>query len=86
MLARTDRARYETAAAEAANANENAIFEVSVNGTEVTPTAASFGGLAVDIGVPVAVSELANDSGFQTAAQVTAAIGAAIGDAIGGSY
>ena len=52
----------------------NVIETVKVNGTALEVDAHK----AVDIPVPTQVSELANDSDFQTAADVEAAIGAAV--------
>lgn len=50
----------------------NVITAVKVNGTAQTVT-----DRAVDIAVPVSVSQLTNDSGYQTEAQVSAAVAAA---------
>lgn len=60
-------------------AQANVIESIKINGTAQTPDANK----AVDITVPTNVSDLTNDSLFQTQAQVTAAIGAAV-DAITG--
>ena len=54
----------------------NVIESIKVNGTTQTITSK-----AVDITMPTAVSDLTNDSGFQTAAQVQTAIGTAIASA-----
>ena len=54
-------------------ADVNVIESVSVNGTELTVT-----DKGVDIDVPTDVSDLNNDSGYQTAAQVDSAIDAKI--------
>lgn len=56
-------------------AQANVIETIAVNGSNLTPT-----GKKVDITVPKAVSELTNDSGFQTSSQVTGAINSAIAD------
>ena len=56
-------------------AQANVIETIAVNGANLTPT-----GKKVDITVPKAVSELTNDSGFQTSSQVTSAINSAIED------
>lgn len=56
-------------------AQANVIETIAVNGSNLTPT-----GKKVDITVPKAVSELTNDSGFQTSSQVTSAINSAIED------
>lgn len=58
----------------AAGAQVNTIEAIEVNGVVQTPD----GSKHVNIAVPVNVSDLTNDSGYQTAAQVTAAINAAI--------
>ena len=60
----------------------NTIDTVKVNGTALVPDANK----AVNVIVPTAVSDLTNDSGFQTAAEVTAAIGDALDDVTGISY
>lgn len=57
-------------------AEKNVIVSVKVNGEALTPD----GSRAVDVEVPTAVSELTNDSGFQTSAQVSSAISTALGD------
>lgn len=53
-----------------AGAQPNVIERVNVNGTEVVPDSSK----AVDITVPTAVSQLTNDSGYQTKAQLDAAV------------
>lgn len=58
----------------AAGAQVNTIEGIKVNSVAQTPD----GNKAVDITVPVKVSDLTNDSGFQTASQVAASIAAAI--------
>ena len=58
------------------DAEKNVIVSVKVNGEALTPD----GERAVDVDVPTAVSELTNDSGFQTSAQVSSAISTALGD------
>ena len=55
-----------------AGGEPNVITAVKVNGTAQTVT-----DRAVDIAVPVSVSQLTNDSGYQTEAQVAAAVAAA---------
>ncbi len=55
----------------AAGAEVNSIETVKVNGTALTPE-----DRAVNVAVPVKVSDLTNDSGYQTAAQVSDAVGA----------
>lgn len=49
----------------ASGAQANVIESVKVNGTKLTPSSK-----AVDISVPTKVSQLTNDSGFQTSTQV----------------
>ena len=56
-------------------AQANVIETIAVNGSNLTPTSKK-----VDITVPTAVSDLTNDSGYQTASQVTSAINSAIED------
>ena len=58
----------------AEGAQVNTIEAIEVNSVLQTPD----GQKHVNIAIPVNVSDLTNDSGFQTAAQVTAAINAAI--------
>ena len=55
--------------------NGGKIDVIKVNGTAQAITAK-----AVDIAVPTEVSDLTNDSGFQTASDVSSAIAAAVGD------
>lgn len=55
-----------------AGGEPNVITAVKVNGTAQTVT-----DKAVDIAVPVSVSQLTNDSGYQTEAQVAAAVAGA---------
>lgn len=55
------------------NVQENVIEEIKVNGTTQTVTDKS-----VDISIPTKVSDLANDSKYQTDEQVTAAINAKV--------
>ena len=57
----------------AAGGEANVITAIKVNGAAQTVT-----DKAVDIAVPVKVSDLTNDSGFQTSSEVSAAISAAI--------
>lgn len=52
----------------------NTIDSISVNNTPVTPDSNK----NVDISVPTKVSDLTNDSNFQTGAEVTAAINSAV--------
>lgn len=54
-------------------AQANVIEAVKVNGTALTPSSK-----AVDVTVPTKVSDLSNDSGFQTQSQVETAINAAV--------
>lgn len=56
-----------------AGGEPNVITAIKVNGTAQT-----IADKAVDLAVPVKLSELTNDSGFQTSGDVSAAIGAAI--------
>ena len=56
------------------NAQENVIESISVNGEPLEVSAK-----AVDITVPTKVSDLTNDSGFQTSSDVTGAINTALG-------
>ncbi|MBQ7687175.1 MAG: hypothetical protein IJT28_08110 [Bacteroidaceae bacterium] len=56
-----------------ANTNYGQIDSVKVNGTALTVT-----NKAVNVTVPTAVSDLTNDSGFQTASQVSTAISNAL--------
>ena len=56
-----------------AGGEPNVITAIKVNGTAQTVT-----DKAVDLAVPVKLSELTNDSGFQTSGDVSAAISAAI--------
>jgi hypothetical protein len=58
------------------DAERNVIISVKVNGEALTPD----GERAVDVDVPTAVSELTNDSGFQTSTQVSSAISTALGN------
>lgn len=67
---------HSQAAHAPADAEKNVIISVKVNGEALTPD----GERAVDVDVPTAVSELTNDSGFQTSAQVSSAISTALGD------
>ena len=55
------------------DAKDNVIETVKVNGTALVPTSK-----AVDVTVPTKVSQIANDSGFQTSAEVLSAINAQI--------
>lgn len=56
----------------------NTIESVKVNGTALSPDASK----AVDVPVPTKTSDLANDSGFQTASQVSSAISTALASAV----
>lgn len=67
--ARLDTTNSQVEALAAAGGEPNVITAVKVNGTAVSVT-----DKAVDIPVPTAVSDLTNDSGYQTSAQVEAAI------------
>lgn len=53
----------------ASDAQANVIESVKVNGTKVEPSSKS-----VDISVPTKVSQLTNDSGFQTSTQVNSIV------------
>lgn len=53
----------------ASGAQVNVIESVKVNGTKLTPSSK-----AVDISVPTKVSQLTNDSGFQTSTQVNSIV------------
>lgn len=53
----------------ASGAQANVIESVKVNGTALTPSAKS-----VDVTVPTKVSQLTNDSGFQTSTQVNSIV------------
>ena len=53
----------------ASGAQVNVIESVKVNGTALTPSSK-----AVDVTVPTKVSQLSNDSGFQTSAQVNSIV------------
>ena len=59
----------------AAGAEVNTIETIRVNGTASAPS-----NKVVDITVPTKVSQITNDSGFQTAAEVTASIATAVAD------
>ena len=67
---------HSQAAHAPSDAERNVIISVKVNGEALTPD----GERAVDVDVPTAVSELTNDSGFQTSTQVSSAISTALGD------
>lgn len=69
LLADTEATRLEGMET---GAQVNIIEDVKVNGTSQTVTSK-----AINITVPTQVSDLTNDSGFQTAAQVEAAIASA---------
>lgn len=56
-----------------ANSHANIIEQINVNGTKVDPASK-----VVNIVVPTKVSDISNDSNFQTGAQVDAAIAASI--------
>lgn len=58
----------------AAGAEQNIIISVSVNGSDVAPQNRN-----IALSIPVSVSQLTNDSGYQTASQVASAIAQAIG-------
>lgn len=57
-----------------AGAEENIIISVSVNGSDVPPSNRN-----IALTIPINVSQLTNDSGYQTASQVASAIAQAIG-------
>lgn len=63
-------------------AEANVIESVKVNGTALTADANK----AVDVTVPTQVSDLTNDSGFQTASDVTTAIATALAGITGISF
>ncbi|MDO4807965.1 MAG: hypothetical protein Q4A07_12055 [Coriobacteriales bacterium] len=63
---------------EDAGGEPNAIESVRVNGTALAPDATK----AVDVTVPTKVSDLPNDSGYQTSAQVNSAISSAVTTAL----
>ena len=65
----------------ASGAQVNVIEAVKVNNSALTPS-----GKEVNITVPTKVSDLSNDSGFQTAANVTSAINSAISGITGISF
>ena len=64
---------HSTSAHAPSGAQANVIESVKVNGTALVPASK-----AVDVTVPTKVSQIANDSGFQTSAQVLSAINAQI--------
>ncbi len=80
-----ERMKQECAAKESVAALERRVNELTLQGGEpnvitevkVNGAAQAVDNKAVDIAVPVKVSELENDAGYQSAAQVAAAIAAA---------
>lgn len=62
-----------------AGAEANTINTIKVNGVASTPDSSK----TVNITVPTKVSELENDSGYQTESQVASSIAGAIGDIVG---
>lgn len=66
----------------ASGAQVNVIEQVKVNNAALTPDANK----AVNVTVPTKVSDITNDSGYQTSAEVNAAIAAAIGSVSGISF
>ncbi|BBK61856.1 hypothetical protein A9CBEGH2_07960 [Amedibacterium intestinale] len=65
----------------ATGAQVNVIEKVSVNGSALTPSSKG-----VNITVPTKVSQVTNDSGYQTASQVSSAISSAISGISGFKY
>ncbi|XBX03735.1 hypothetical protein QMP26_24740 [Enterocloster clostridioformis] len=65
------------------NAERNTLVGIQSNGTDVSIDSAT---RKANIIVPTKVSNLSNDSKFQTQSQVTAAISAAVGDIVGIEY
>ena len=74
LKAKYDQAAQKVDSLESAGAEANVIETVKVNGSPLTPD----GSKAVNITVPTKVSQITNDSGFQTSAQVTSAINSKI--------
>lgn len=74
LKAKYDQAAQKVNTLESAGAEANVIETVKVNGSPLTPD----GSKAVNITVPTKVSQITNDSGFQTSAQVTSAINSKI--------
>ncbi len=72
-----DAVSAKVATLEAANGETNVIETVKVNGT-----ALSVSDKTVDVTVPTAVSELTNDSEYQTAAQVSTTVAAQIAEVV----
>lgn len=65
------------------NAERNTVVGIQRNGTDVTIDSAT---RKANIIIPTKVSDLSNDSKFQTQSQVSAAITAAVGDIVGIEY
>ena len=74
LKAKYDQAAQKVDSLESAGAEANVIETVKVNGSPLSPD----GSKAVNITVPTKVSQITNDSGFQTSAQVTSAINSKI--------
>ena len=74
LKAKYDQAAQKVESLESAGAEANVIETVKVNGSPLSPD----GSKAVNITVPTKVSQITNDSGFQTSAQVTSAINSKI--------
>ena len=69
-----DQAAQQASSLTSAGAEANVIETVKVNGSPLSPD----GSKAVDISVPTKVSQLENDSKYQTESQVTSAINAKV--------
>ena len=74
LKAKYDQATQKVDSLESAGVEANVIETVKVNGSPLSPD----GSKAVNITVPTKVSQITNDSGFQTSAQVTSAINSKI--------
>lgn len=74
LMASTDKVKLDSVET---NAQVNKIESISVNGTAVTPDTNK----AVALTIPTAVSQITNDSGYQTADEVKAAISSAVSSA-----
>ena len=64
-----------------AGAEVNVIASIKVNGSAVTPS-----GKEISLTIPTKVSDITNDSGFQTASDVSAAISTALSGITGISF
>ena len=74
LKAKYDQAAQKVDSLASAGAEANVIETVKVNGSPLTPD----GSKAVNITVPTKVSQITNDSGYQTSTQVTSAINSKI--------